>query len=574
MKKIFFLLAGGGLLSLLSASVYPTAFAVELGPDDFQISQTPGDGNFDASFPDVAYNSKDKQYLAVWAGRTSNSGDEIFGQRIDAATGNPIGSNFPISQMGPEGNLNLRGTEPIVAYNSTDNQFLVVWYGDAVTDGENEVHGQRLDAGGNPIGGNFKISQMGLDGDIDFDAVNAMVAYNSKDNRFLVVWEGNENDVLNIFIQQLNADGSKFGSDAKISNPGPGGSDLETRRPAVAYNSTDNQYLVIWDADSNLDTAVEGKRQIIGQRLDAASGGELGSDFLVSNMSPGNDNIDAIFSAVVYNSVNNEYLAVWQGDMGGTDAGPQENEIFGQRIRANGSENGSDFRISRAGPEGNVEFRVSEPHVEHNSVDNQYLVIWWGDFDNETDSEIVGRRLDAATGNDIGSDFRISTMGGPGAPAGFNAEQNSLAYSPDQNQYLAVWEGEVSATKFEIFGQRLGDAVCGNGVVEAEAGGEACDDGNASAGDCCGATCQFEPSGSACDDGNPATANDQCNDSGVCGGAPSSSGGSSGCALNSSGQTGFVFSSWLWLLLSAGMVLSRLRSRIFTLRVCRRSPST
>ncbi|MFN8642100.1 MAG: ice-binding family protein [Candidatus Binatia bacterium] len=54
---------------------------------------------------------------------------------------------------------------------------------------------------------------------------------------------------------------------------------------------------------------------------------------------------------------------------------------------------------------------------------------------------------------------------------------------------------------------------CGNGVVE---GREQCDDGNATDGDCCSATCVYESSGATCaDDGNACTA-DTCNGAGVC----------------------------------------------------------
>jgi len=50
-------------------------------------------------------------------------------------------------------------------------------------------------------------------------------------------------------------------------------------------------------------------------------------------------------------------------------------------------------------------------------------------------------------------------------------------------------------------------AVCGNGIPEA---GEACDDGNTAAGDCCNGSCQAEPNGSPCSDGNPCTVGDGC----------------------------------------------------------------
>lgn len=55
--------------------------------------------------------------------------------------------------------------------------------------------------------------------------------------------------------------------------------------------------------------------------------------------------------------------------------------------------------------------------------------------------------------------------------------------------------------------------VCGDGVLEAP---EECDDGNASAGDCCSAICGFESNGALCaGDGNDCT-DDRCDGSGTC----------------------------------------------------------
>jgi hypothetical protein len=65
-----------------------------------------------------------------------------------------IGVNdFRISNMGPDGNANFDAFNPAVAYNTVHNQYLVVWEGEETTDNESEIHGQLLDAAtGNPSG--------------------------------------------------------------------------------------------------------------------------------------------------------------------------------------------------------------------------------------------------------------------------------------------------------------------------------------------------------------------------------------------------------------------------------------
>src|SRR3972149_5105311 len=101
--------------------------------------------------------------------------------------------------MGPDGNTSFGAFEPAVAYNSTNNEYLVVWWGDDNTaplvDGEFEIFGQRIaGATGAELGGNdVRISDMGPDGDTSFDVGEPAVAYNSTNNEYLVVWEGDDN---------------------------------------------------------------------------------------------------------------------------------------------------------------------------------------------------------------------------------------------------------------------------------------------------------------------------------------------------------------------------------------------
>src|SRR5262249_4868475 len=124
-----------------------------------------------------------------------------------------VGANdFRISFMGPDGNPDFAAIEPAVAYNGRANEYLVVWRGDDVTAGECEIYGQRLDAAsGALIGGKIRISDMGPDGDTHFGAKDPAVAYNGFANEYLVVWHGDDNsgdlvsEEFEIFGQRLDA---------------------------------------------------------------------------------------------------------------------------------------------------------------------------------------------------------------------------------------------------------------------------------------------------------------------------------------------------------------------------------
>ena len=68
--------------------------------------------------------------------------------------------------MGADANPAVDAGSASVAYNSHANEYLVVWHGNGLaTDGGVEVFGQRVSAIGAELGGDFRISTTGSDGD-------------------------------------------------------------------------------------------------------------------------------------------------------------------------------------------------------------------------------------------------------------------------------------------------------------------------------------------------------------------------------------------------------------------------
>jgi hypothetical protein len=259
---------------------------------------------------------------------------EIWGQLLEGNV-EKIGSGFLISAMGGYGNANYDAFNPDVAYNSTDNQYMVVYEGDesfyGVANDEFEIWGARLNATGGAMGvRDFRISTMGPSDNADYDAFDPAIAYNSHNNQYLVVWEGEDSaaDVFDIFGQRLEANGLSVGSDDfYLSHVGSGpNSDYDALNPAVAYDEANNEYLAVWQDDELAD----GEYEIWGQRVDAATGTAIDIDTRLSDMGPDGDaHYIAQTPAVAYSGVsNNEYLVVWSGD-NRTDG---EFEIWGQRL--------------------------------------------------------------------------------------------------------------------------------------------------------------------------------------------------------------------------------------------------
>ena len=66
-----------------------------------------------------------------------------------------LGGDFRISTQGPDGDTTFDAWRPATSYNATDNEYLVTWHGDRIAN-EWEIYGQRLDGSGSPLGSNFR----------------------------------------------------------------------------------------------------------------------------------------------------------------------------------------------------------------------------------------------------------------------------------------------------------------------------------------------------------------------------------------------------------------------------------
>ena len=174
--------------------------ATPVGADDFRISSTGPDGDTDygATSSDVAYNATNNEYLIVWLSNDDVLGvdineTEVFGKIINADTAAVVVDDFRISTMGPDGDGLFSVTRPVVAWNATDNEYAVVWQGEddvgTLVQGEIEIFAQRIDDDGTVLLANdLRVSDMGGNGILTFNAFSPAIAWNSQSNEYLVIW--------------------------------------------------------------------------------------------------------------------------------------------------------------------------------------------------------------------------------------------------------------------------------------------------------------------------------------------------------------------------------------------------
>ncbi len=259
--------------------------------------------------PQMAYDPINNRFLVAWEQRGGVQRD-IVGQFVNA-NGTLAGENFVIS-----GEVDIQKRVD-VAYNSVDQQFFVVWtdFRDQATSGSN-IFAQILDPNGNLIGSSFSISTA------PGGQFRSHLAYDPTNNGFLMAWTDCRNAVTecsedptgvgtDIFAQRVNADGTPVGSDMPIAiEPEP------SYRSIVAFNTTDQIYLVVWVDERNASTA---GIDIFVQAV-SADGSLLGPNTALGGT------VNQIRGDVTYNPTANNFLITYTRDTG------LDGDVYGQFV--------------------------------------------------------------------------------------------------------------------------------------------------------------------------------------------------------------------------------------------------
>lgn len=195
-----------------------------LNGSNFVISNAPNNQRN----PSVAYDSVNQRFLVAWADTRGGISYDIYAQLVNA-NGTLSGSNFVISEA-----TNAQYS-PSVAYDGTNQRFLVVWY-DLRSGTDYDIYGQLVSANGTLSGSNFAVSEAANDQN------NPSVAFDSVNQRFLVVWEDARGATSDIYAQYVQADGTLSGSNFVISE-----ADYDQLTPAVAYNYNFANFLVAYE---------------------------------------------------------------------------------------------------------------------------------------------------------------------------------------------------------------------------------------------------------------------------------------------------------------------------------------
>ncbi len=348
----------------------------------------------------VAYNENANEFLVVW----SHQGN-IYGQRYNAQ-GVPQGQNFVINQS-PNGKYS-----PSVAYALSADVYLVVWqdYRNHDTTAY-DIYGQLVDANGTLLGGDIEV-YIGAG-----NQENPDVAFDG--SSFFVVWQGQyQDDSLDVVGRFVETDGDVLLAKFVLGGSGHGISCLV---PAVAFNATMNEYLVVFRR-GELPTT-----QVYGRRITPA-GVLPGGEYLIASA----DDID---TPDIASAAWGAYVVVWSDRRNGV----QWEDVYGQVVLAgaDSSFDGVAFPISTAVNGQTV------PAIAHLPAGG--FLVAWQDTRNGSVSgqDIYGQRL-LDDGNLSGLNFPVNAADG---------DQRELALAAG-DLYFIAWETWANGFS-DIYNQRV-----------------------------------------------------------------------------------------------------------------------
>jgi hypothetical protein len=389
----------------------------------FPISMLP----IDEGAPAVAYNHRDQEFLVVWHNNRPFADDDIYAQRV-SLDGHLL-SWFNVTQGVPSSER----ANPAVAYNSTQNDYLVVYEDYSSTYGVWDVRARRVDHTG-PQGDEFFIKAF-----TTYDEQNPSVAYNTHPmhDEFLVVFErSTQISPLDFDIQGQLVAGTAGGAPGGVElikgpfdiavEPGVAWND----DPDVAYNLNRNEYLVVYTRDASL--GVDGTAPDIYGRRITAGGVALAVQAIDTT---GMAQHQPAVAAYRLNS-DHPYLVVY------TDLADPVGSVFGRMVDGNGVPAVGFLNIA-------TYYGTPEvtPDIESSEALGGYTVVW---AEEAADWNIKGRRVSSF--GVMEATFDISWQ----APAILGCDETSPAVAGGSPLGLAVWNDSCWSANIDILGRLLG----------------------------------------------------------------------------------------------------------------------
>ena len=249
------------------------------------------------------------------------------------------------------------------------------------------------------------------------------IAYNSSHGEYLVVWHNNRPATQDIYARRVSRTGELLSWFAVSTSP-------NSKFPSVAYNHANDQYLVVW----NQFNPSAARWEIVGRIIDWNGPGPRAAFVIASWTS-----MNVELPVAVWNSYRNEYMVVWQTSQVSTG---QLLGIGRRQLSNTGAALSNADYITGMGST-----NQGSPDVTYNLAADGYLVAWV-----EPSSNVVtihAGRLNRA-GALQGSKFTVGATG--------NEQQKPAIGTNNQDLYMVIWQ-ELAGSDWDIYGKEINSAT-------------------------------------------------------------------------------------------------------------------
>jgi hypothetical protein len=233
----------------------------------------------------------------------------------------------------------------------------------------------------------------------------------------------------------------RLGENTQVGNPNHSVNRANVDRPAIASNGA-GECLLVWQ-DGRVGTP---DYDIYAQRMDV-NGSPVGASIAIGTMT----GVQSV-PVVAWNGATG-YMVAWQ------DARNGGNDIYAQRVNADGTLAGANFVVSNAAN------NQTTPAITWAAAASEFMVTWADGRTNNTNTDIYAQRVQA-DGTFTGGNFAVSTGAlVQSAPA--------VAFDEGTGQYVFTWQDtrNTATTLSDIWARRMATdgtfaaefAVCASG---------------------------------------------------------------------------------------------------------------
>ncbi len=290
-------------------------------------------------------------------------------------TAAPIAEQFLVHET-----LSLEESSPSIAVVESSGDFVAAWTS-FEEPGQDEsglgVYVQSFDAAGVPKSSRILVNQ-----DHAGDQIAPQVAVEGT-GKFIVVWQGPDEDGTGIYAQRYDELGNAQGTTVRVHDSPVG----DQRSASVQMDSAGNA-IIVWQS-SGQDGDGTG---IYARRYD--SSGVLGDELLVNTTTDG----DQMSPAMSLNRSTGDFIVVWEGEVTGDETSI---EVFAQRFDHDATPIGSEIQVNTETLRDQV-----APNVAMDTAGN-FVVTWTSEGIPGSGSDVFAQRF-SASGTPVDGEFRVN----------------------------------------------------------------------------------------------------------------------------------------------------------------------